>query len=123
MVVVALEKALGFAAGEVIAVQEGMVAFGAGAEPAEENIVAVLQDDAAAGGKGFQHGRAGILVAVLGVAAPHQLGRLGGVVKFDLEGAHAARLALGIFHKGAPAFFEELDAAEALLGPDRKSVM
>ena len=75
VVVIALEEALGLAGGDVVAVQEGVVALGAGAEAGEEDVVAVLEDDAAAGGEGFEHGRAGVLVAVLAVAAPDELGR------------------------------------------------
>ena len=51
VIVVALEEAVGLPGDDVVAVQEGMVALGAGACAGEEDVVAVLQDDAASGGQ------------------------------------------------------------------------
>ena len=75
VLVVAAEQPLGFLGGQVEAVEEGLVALGRRSRAGQEDVVAILQDGRAAVGHGFFHGAAGVVVAVLVIARPDELGR------------------------------------------------
>src|ERR1017187_2637660 len=89
-----------------------MVAGGRRSHSGQEDIVAILQDAAAAPGR--SHGTARVFVAVLVVAGPHQAW-FAGLVQVDLKRPLPALLALQILPQGQPSLTRYLDPLEPLL--------
>src|SRR6185437_14679490 len=112
LLVRALEQAVRFARGQIIAVKERKLAFGRSARPGKKDGIALLPHDVAAVGQGALQRYAGIFIAVANGALPDQPRLRSRLVEIDEKSACPAAIAI-VVPRQSNAILAPLESAPA----------